>query len=688
MANDIKSPPPKIASEVGDNALLQYRSVTYNIILTMMPGELLTMKEAEREWDHKAGITLIDTAQVGSVVTESLEITTANPGHPGEFYMSAIDHTFKLVANEPIGGKFPEMIARAGRAFNYQNTAEALYLLEINFKGYVGETDYPVVCLDANENEMIYKWFVTLTDLEMKLDLRGSTYNMQLVTNLGASSNTEHLQIEKGVQVSKDNDASGQNNIRGLVNRLEKGLNEYQKELVEKNTQQKADTYKFFVCPTLLGLKFDFASSKIPTKEEGFFSSLFTDGNIALAPGETVQGFVHQMFGTSPELVNFLVNDAWPKGKVDPKKGSIKKLNKTLMIVTGVTTQSGDSYDEKRKKKAVDVQIFIGARPNPKPIISPIELLDTASIDTVSARLDDYIENGIIRKAYKWIYTGENTEILSVDLKFNNLWRVPLPIISDQAMTYAQQQSQTKPDASTKITSAGVASPGNNKFRFAETMSEEDVNKEQQDSSNRYQPRFTPVNTQGKEKVTQSDSKKPEFASKYIFKQLHAGASTGSGDLQTIELDVLGDPYWLHQIPAGAKGPGPVSDNVEFYIKNLGNYKESIKQYLEETAGHNVDNTIYLEVQVPSNDRNDQDLMDIDGDDSITGVYRIFSVVHTFAGGKFTSKLNGTKDQLLGQKAKEAMQKKKASNEIFASFTKVAKGNQAKTQNKKQGAKS
>lgn len=50
--------------------------------------------------------------------------------------------------------------------------------------------------------------------------------------------------------------------------------------------------------------------------------------------------------------------------------------------------------------------------------------------------------------------------------------------------------------------------------------------------------------------------------------------------------------------------------------------------------------------------------MDLDKEDLITGVYRIFSTVHTFTGGKFTSKLKGTKDPLLGQKAKEAMQKK------------------------------
>lgn len=667
--------PPKLASEVGDNPLLKYPSYTYNIVLTMMPGDERTLKVKDRSYNHSRGIKIVDSASVGSVVIESLEITTANPGHPQPFYMSAIDHTFKMGLTEPLGAKLPEMIAKSARSFNYPSSQEALFLLEVNFKGY--EDDMPVTCKDGNGNEMVYKWYVTITDLEMNLDLRGSTYSLQLVTNLGSSSNTEVLKIEKGVQVSKDNDNSKQNNIQGLINRLEKGLNQYQEELVKDGMQEKADTYKFYVCPTLKNLKFDFDSKLIATKSEGWISSIFTDGNIALAPGETIQGFIHQMFGTSPALVKYLTNDMFDEKSVKPKPESLKKLKRAILVVTGVTVQKGVAFDAQRLKEAVDVEVFIGARACAKDLMDPDELENTSSIDDVSARIDDYIEHGLIRKAYKWIYSGENTEILNLELKFNNLWRIPLSMINNLSAPQAKT-TQKKPTENEirkqKLENARKLNAENKRregatlqriqnekisqFRFAEDLTEPDVNAAQKNEANIYKTMFTPTNTQGKTKDTQSEGKRAEFVSKHLFKQLHAGASAGSGDLINLDFDVLGDPFWLHQTPAGAEGEAPVHDDVSFYIDNMGNYKEALREHLAKTAGQNVDNSVYLEVGVPSADRNDEDLMDLDKEDLITGVYRIFSTVHTFTGGKFTSKLKGTKDPLMGQKAKEAMQKK------------------------------
>ncbi len=672
LPQETKQAPPKLASEVGDNPLLKYASYTYNIVLTMMPSDERVLKIDERSFNHGRGIKIVDSSSVGSVVLESLEITTANPGHPQPFYMSAIDHTFKMGLTEPLGGKLPEMIAKSARSFNYANSQEALFLLEVNFKGY--EDDMPVLCKDQNENEMVYKWYVTITDLEMSLDLRGASYSLQLVTNLGASSNTEVLKIEKGVQVSKDDDNSKQNNIQGLINRLEKGLNKYQKELVKDKTQEIADTYKFYVCPTIKDKKFDFASKLIPTKKEGFISSIFTDGNIALAPGETIQGFIHQMFGTSPDLVKYLTNDAFELENATPKPGTLKKLKKSIIVVTGVTVQKGDAFDNKRKKEAVDVEVFIGARPLAKDLMDPDELEGTSSIDEVSARIDDYIEHGLIRKAYKWIYSGENTEILNLDLKFNNLWRIPLAMINDLSAPQEKTTKKQKPTArdiriQKEKTLSRIQSEKSQAFRFAEDLSEPDVNEAQTKEANIYQPMFTPTNTQAKTKDTQSEGKRKEFISKHIFKQLHAVSSAGSGDLITLDFDVLGDPFWLHQAPAGAEGEAPIQDDINFYKNNLGNYQTALKEHLEKTAGQNVDNSVYLEVQVPSADRNNKDLMDLDREDMITGVYRIFSTVHTFTGGKFTSKLKGTKDPLMGQKAKEAMQKKnKNKKEVKAKF--------------------
>lgn len=728
MSGNLKTPeslsvPPKLSSDVADNPLLKYTSYTYNIDLTLMPSDERTLKQVDRSYNQSRGIKIIDSAAVGSVVTESLEITTSNPGHTQAFYMSSLDHRFKMTLVEPIGGRLPAMIGAAAQSFNYRNSAEALFLLEVTFKGY--ENDLPVTCVDYNGNEMLYKWYVIITKLDMSIDVKGSTYSLELVANFGASSNTEKLKIEKGVQVDKDNDNSKQNNIQGLITRLESGLNQYQEELVKEGVQAKADTYKFYVCPTLKNHKFDFASKQIPTKKEGWMSAFFTDGNIALAPGVTIQGFVHQMFGTSPELVKYLTNDEFdfkspnPKttsfaqnadgSKTDTEKKAIaaqkknartlRKLKKSILIVTGSTTQPGDAFDYKRKKEAVDIEIFIGAKALTKDLIHPdeTEILDTpASIDDVSERINDYLRHGLIRKAYKWIYTGENTEVINLDLKFNNLWRIPLSMIQDLTAPQAKEETVEEVAARRRKqfyakqnrnadTVDRIQNEKTNPLRFAEDLIETDVLESQQKEANIYKPQFTPTNTKAFEKASQAEGNRPEYVAKHIFKQLHSQASTGGGDLVNLDFDVLGDPFWLHQVPSGVESPAPVQDDIDFYLNNIGNYQESLKNHLAKTAGVNVDNSIYLEVGLPSADRNEQDLMDLDKEDLITGVYRIFEVVHTFTGGKFTSKLKGTKDQLMGAKAKVAMQKKAETNkkEVSVKYANESKnGKQSNTDNR------
>jgi hypothetical protein len=641
-------PPTRLEGELGDNPLLKYQSVTYNITLTMMPVGEKRLHHKKRSFKHTDGITIIDSSRVGSVVMESLEIKTASPGQNNSiYYLSSIDHTFTAKVIEPLGGKLIEMIAKSAKAFNYSNTAEAIYLLEISFKGH--ENDEPVQAKDRNGSPLNFKWYVTITTLKMSIDVRGASYDLTMVNNVGAAQSSQYLKIETGVKVDADNDKGSEQNCGGVVSRLESAMNKYQKNLVKEGTIEFPDKYTFVTDTTIASLGFDFGSSKIKKNESWIATAVWTDGTISIPPGSTVQSYIHMMFGNSKPLINFLTNDAYPQGKVDPKPKSLEKLKKTILIVTDAVPQVG-KYDRKRNRDAVDITIFVGYRVNPGPLISPIELLETASIDSVGARLDDYIKSGMIRKAYKWIYTGENTEILNLDLKLDNLWRVPLPVLPGVTSPPAKR-SKNVISVNDKVAPSAALVPGRTEFIFAETLTDKEAGLVN-DEINRYPPQFMPSNTKANEKTTQNENDEKDYYVKAIFKQLHSGASN-TGDLLKIELEVIGDPFWLHQAPAGV-GP-PETDNVEWYIEHNGNIKESIIEITKKTATHNVSNAIYLDIQVPSSSRdNHEDLMDLNDDDVITGVYHIWSATHTFTGGKFTTKLSANKDDLLGQKAKEA----------------------------------
>lgn len=59
------------------------------------------------------------------------------------------------------------------------------------------------------------------------------------------------------------------------------------------------------------------------------------------------------------------------------------------------------------------------------------------------ARLEDVARQAIIKKVYPYYYTGMNTEIINLDLTFNQLHVIPLPLYNGRSVTPAQQgQSQ------------------------------------------------------------------------------------------------------------------------------------------------------------------------------------------------------------------------------------------------------
>jgi len=125
-----------------------------------------------------------------------------------------------------------------------------------------------------------------------------------------------------------------------------------------------------------------------------------------------------------------------------------------------------------------------------------------------------------------------------------------------------------------------------------------------------------------------------------IYKQLGNGMGGGEADMNTISMEVVGDPYWLMQVP----GAPPWEEDVWEYEAGLTEETLAIKR--KKMSSHNWLPFIYFEAVVPAADWASDDTMNIRHSDTISGVYSAKKVVNKFIKGKFTTTLDCFRDNL------------------------------------------
>lgn len=211
-------------------------------------------------------------------------------------------------------------------------------------------------------------------------------------------------------------------------------------------------------------------------------------------------------------------------------------------------------------------------------------------------------------KDYNYIYTGQNTDVLGFDIQINNLFfagRNPSSetdsgTLNDQNQQGVSENRPTKTEASVGPSSeAQVANLGRAR------------NKRDPDALNSIKG--------GNSSKTSEQLVAESFQRAFI---------TGSSvDIVNVDLEILGDPYWLAD--GGINNYFPEIEDRTSQITTDGtmNY-ESGTVY------------VYLTFRTPIDLNEKTGLYDFDTVESeFTGIYRVVNCDHMFDGGKFTQKL-------------------------------------------------
>jgi hypothetical protein len=212
-------------------------------------------------------------------------------------------------------------------------------------------------------------------------------------------------------------------------------------------------------------------------------------------------------------------------------------------------------------------------------------------------------------KEYQYIYTGQNVDVLKFDIKINNLFYAGTNPSPENQGSKTDNQDQKLSEQKNKTAKVGQGqAPAAQGAQLGRSRPDRD-------------PKLLTGYKGGSSDKTTEQNIAESFQQAFI--------SGNSADLVTVDLEIMGDPYWIVDSGIGnyfASAPSPVSQ-----ITNDGtmNY-ESGNVY------------IYLTFKTPADINETTGLYDfsVAGKDSpFSGIYRVNMCENTFSDGQWKQKL-------------------------------------------------
>jgi hypothetical protein len=638
--------------EIHYNPLQNYRSVTYNTRLTAMPAFEATLSRYERSYDYKKGIVLWETGGSGSVYLEEMTMECTGAGNKTGNYITQIPINFKGKVVEPLGGRFIEEISLANYDLGYKSN-DGVYLFEIIFSGYNTDSDSPEICKGWEGEELVFRWYVRINELQMNLDYKGSTYDFEFITSSGQAMNSDYTQLEEGFRM-----VGTPATVGSFCKELADALNKREEEHVKDGLRCIPHKYVITAHKDIVNLKI----------QNGFWSRASAQFNIGRGevqsqPGQTIQSFILGQLANSQDMMKHLhrIPDKKDYNSNDVKPGKIDIVPKNVVIIPGakdVSENKGYAFDPKLGSSAKEIHFFVTTKEDPRNIIAPQEYKDAQDPVERNKRVDNWIKKGLLRKVYKWIHTGENSEVINTSLKLNYMWRNVRPmwvssetgkqIAPSGTSATAKKKSEAARTKAIKCDDAKMV--GTETQRVAATYAE-DAEFDPTTGKIRPKPGWYPHMPQfyhmnfGVQQNSQQSALSPENANEYsVYRQIGSNLS-GSGEMVELDLEVVGDPYWLMQIP-GTPGKPPWEEDVWEYEKEHLT-EDQMAEKRKKAATHTWLPFIYFEAQVPSATNNDStDTMALRESDAISGVYFAVTLTNKFTKGKFTTNLKCAREPL------------------------------------------
>lgn len=328
---------------------------------------------------------------------------------------NTVNTGFRMTITEAGGTSFLDALFEASTALSW-NWTQTEYWISVMFKGY-DESGAPKENIAADYgNGGIWKWKISLTNIETHLDVTGMTYTLTGVLYSDKALADKVLAVQDSYVIEAKTVG----------------------EVFEQLAQKMNDTAKFKHGTDMYTYEFKFYPTPDGQDPAKFELTVPNDANIntfrnlslsqgsrgtpkaSITPGTRVTDLIENVLSVC-EKAQKLICDS--KGRIDPTKdlgdGSFRDSLIWRVYADVKFTDYWHSLNEYKRKITFVV----------KPFITQDTFLRGEETDrkNSSDALESVRANAGLKKKYEYIFTGLNTEVLEFDIKTNFTWTANLP---------------------------------------------------------------------------------------------------------------------------------------------------------------------------------------------------------------------------------------------------------------------
>ena len=632
------------------NALSSMPTATYYLRLSICHPTIVH----NLSLNNKKKIVIAETATTAVFNIVDLEIMAAVSWNQGT--RSAQGKGFNITIVETHGAALLDYINRACKDLGIKTPKEATYLLEVMFNNGNAEN------VEPGQSEYYFVYPLMLENMNISITEKGGQYRIS-ATSPGVSSYAGGT----GPTI-KNASTLAASTLGEWVKGFQAFLNKCAQDEVDAEAHFIKDEYYIMLDPKWKDYKF--ANLKANTNDQTTRS--FLDGSklmIQIAKGSHIPDILNSIMGATIEFQRVETADGGYLRQLGPD-GPMTDASNIAEVFRLVSDMRFGEYDIKRKRYSR--KYLYSFAPYKEPAVYSGELATQFNDpDVMKKRINKLLEEQLLTKRYDYNFTGLNTEVLNFDMNFNLTYFRAMPIraghqaqregsqnsrkltvgasekgeeakkmrkpndlppslrkyygktygpMSDQGLVYGA--NPTDAEGLEKAQAALASETGTNVRKgsglfiesYALPSTQEDVSmytvsSDTVDTGDDLQKNVTPDQSTGRIKLGN------------MYMEL-----SGGNELAKIDLEIKGDPYWL---------------GMSNLTKQFRNAMSGIADFAIYEQGANL---FWLNVRSPVEPDEDTGKMEFVDNTTISGIFKVTSVISRFTNGAFTQSLGAVRD--------------------------------------------
>jgi hypothetical protein len=539
----------------------------------------------------------------------------------------ATNLTFTIIEPYSMNG-FIEALQATAIATGYTDLRAATYLLSLEFMGYPDD-----LLEGSKQSQAIHlgklgsRYFpIKITEIEVTASASGTRYTCRaLAANDLAFGNLNIMPTSVNIASNPTSSASA-NTVGSLCEELMRQINlAKRREFTESNNNTNADTTNptdsyFVYFP-------ESANDLNDNKKNKFYNSPIVelnaeDTNYQFAnPAEVVNGRLKYdpskmaipfSNGTNiHDCVASIVRDCQLiQTNLYKNKPEVDSNGMLDYFYVHIDVEYGDKYNEKLNRYPMIVKYFV--------IPFKIHANRLPDVKLEKSAPPQNFKMNYIKRTYNWIYTGQNRDIINFNLKLNTLFYHKMPLRSGtgdpQPGGYNSKIAPSVFDADA-LGNRRTHHPEQKLASLLSPLFRYDIFPDVEFFNN---PQYAGV------------TNRPVGTNPYLnMARNFYNYLQNTVDLVELELEIIGDPFFVIQGGVGGARPQPLSTG-ELGITQTGEANHMVGEIY-----------VIINFKVPNDIDPTTGLMNpsATNDNTFSGVYRIVDVVSKFSGGSFTQQL-------------------------------------------------